>query len=191
MDNETRDDLMRRMLTAIDFLNRRLYMGRAEMMGGQELTMQQVKALLLLESAGAMNMTRLAIMLDKSLSTTGSMIDRLVERNLVERRADPNDRRLVICDITERGRGLIGDTFSVGAERMRLVADMLTHEELSVTTRGLELLSTAEERIMQTFVDVNVEMLARPNALAAEQAAEANARASDQNSDPAADSSNG
>ena len=188
MDHETRDDLMRRMLTAIEFLNRRLYLGRAEMMGGQELTMQQVKALLLLESGGAMNMTRLAIMLDKSLSTTGSMVDRLVERSLVERRADPGDRRLVICDVTEAGRGLIKDTFSVGAERLKLVAEMMTDEELSVATRGLELLSAAEERIMQTFVDVNVEMLARPNAFAAEQSSRFQGTpTSDQDPDPASD----
>ena len=42
--------------------------------------------------------------LGSALSATTSIVDRLVEKKLVKRGSDPNDRRVVTCELTASGQ---------------------------------------------------------------------------------------
>ena len=64
--------------------------------------MPQFKTLSLL-AQGPARMGNIAAYLSTSLSSATSMIDRLVEKNLVERAADTSDRRVVTCQLTAKG----------------------------------------------------------------------------------------
>lgn len=73
-----------------------------------DLTMPQLLALFLLAQERTLRMGDLASTLGISLSTATGIIDRLIEKELVDRWNDPDDRRSVLCDVTEAGRELSG-----------------------------------------------------------------------------------
>ena len=60
-----------------------------------ELTMPQLRALFALREEGRSRMGTLAALLGMSLSGATGLMDRLLEKGLVERAVDPDDRRSV------------------------------------------------------------------------------------------------
>jgi len=71
------------------------------------LTMPQVVALHILRHAGASPISRLGELLHLSTSATSHLVDRLVERNLVERSEDPADRRQKRVVLAAEGSALL------------------------------------------------------------------------------------
>ena len=67
-------------------------------------------------------MRALADQLDVSPSTATRVCDRLVDKKLVRRRIDDDDRRAVLVDLTPRGRKLIEQVMQ---RRRTLIADIL------------------------------------------------------------------
>jgi DNA-binding MarR family transcriptional regulator len=72
-----------------------------------EVSFTSVHILSMLDRHGDMPMSRLAEMLDVSLSNASGLIDRLEERGLVERARVSDDRRVVLVRATERGRSTL------------------------------------------------------------------------------------
>ena len=68
-----------------------------------DLTMPQLKALFLAHAPGGASHSEIARALGVGVSTVTGIVDRLVEHGLVERHADPADRRLSRVVVT-RGR---------------------------------------------------------------------------------------
>ncbi len=71
-----------------------------------DLTMPQVRAVFLLVQESPQRMSKLASILAISFSRATSLVDQLVEKGLVTRWTDPEDRRSVLCALTEHGVGL-------------------------------------------------------------------------------------
>jgi DNA-binding MarR family transcriptional regulator len=69
------------------------------------LTLPQVKALIFLYDNGDRSMTELAAGLAVSLPSASELVDRLVDRGLVDRMTDPADRRRVLVSLTEPAIG--------------------------------------------------------------------------------------
>ncbi|HEY2916621.1 MAG TPA: MarR family transcriptional regulator, partial [Candidatus Limnocylindrales bacterium] len=69
-----------------------------------ELSYTTIHILSMLDRHGEMPMSRLADMLDVSLSNASGIIDRLEDRSLVERVRVPDDRRVVLVRTTAEGR---------------------------------------------------------------------------------------
>jgi DNA-binding MarR family transcriptional regulator len=72
-----------------------------------EISTPQLKALFLICGEKQIRMRELARRLGGSFSNATVLVDRLVDRGLVERRAEPQDRRVVLVRTTEDGRRLI------------------------------------------------------------------------------------
>lgn len=82
--------------------------------------------------------TDLAELLDVERITLCRMVDRLAEAGMVERRADPADRRVWRLHLTERAMPLVGELSTIAdeieegmleplsAEQRRLLAELLT-----------------------------------------------------------------
>jgi DNA-binding MarR family transcriptional regulator len=68
--------------------------------------MPQAKVLHLL-SVGDLNMSELVARLGVTLPTVSGVVDRLVDRGLIARRANPSDRRRVFVGITPAGTELL------------------------------------------------------------------------------------
>lgn len=72
-----------------------------------EMSTPQFKALLLISEEEGIRMRELARKMGGSFSNATVLVDRLVERGLVERFAEPEDRRVVLVRVSEEGRRLI------------------------------------------------------------------------------------
>ncbi|MGD0834871.1 MAG: MarR family transcriptional regulator [Candidatus Dormibacteria bacterium] len=71
------------------------------------VTVHQMQALHTVARRGSISMGELAGCLDAaSMSTATQMADRLVRLGLVDRSGDPDDRRLVLITLSDRGRRL-------------------------------------------------------------------------------------
>jgi DNA-binding MarR family transcriptional regulator len=73
------------------------------------LSTAQVRALLQMEPGTAVPMRSLAARLDYDASNLTTLVDRLEQRGIVERRADPGDRRVKVLALTEEGARVRAD----------------------------------------------------------------------------------
>ncbi|MYA59340.1 MAG: MarR family transcriptional regulator [Chloroflexi bacterium] len=103
MEQQSNLELTDRLVDLIVYLNRELHIGSLDEWRALGMTIPQIKSLVVLRHKGPMRMGEIANFLGNTLSATTSIIDRLVERRLIERGADPSDRRVVVCKI-DRGR---------------------------------------------------------------------------------------
>jgi DNA-binding MarR family transcriptional regulator len=89
---------------------------------GEDVTLTQYRALVVLAYAGGHRVTDLATELDVTSSTATRLAERLVRRGLVRRRPHPIDRRATQIEITEAGRNVVA---TVMARRRREIAAIL------------------------------------------------------------------
>lgn len=82
------------------------------------LTMPQFRIVLLLYFDGTSRMSFIASQLGVSLATATGIVDRLVEQELVVREAQPKDRRVVLCHLSEKGEKLMNRVLQVGKEHI-------------------------------------------------------------------------
>jgi DNA-binding MarR family transcriptional regulator len=103
----------------------------------QGISMSQLHVLNLLDRHGEMAMSRLADMLDVSMSAASGLVDRIEEHGYVERIRVPSDRRVVIARITDVGRRLIDDVDSVQTEVLNHILDHLDESQLTRRSRRI------------------------------------------------------
>jgi DNA-binding MarR family transcriptional regulator len=107
-----------------------------------ELTMPQIRALDVLIAA-PMRMSELAAALSTSMQATTSLIDRLVDRGLVERAHDPADRRVVLCQLTPTGVSEMERIYRIGQARFEVLLDLLSDEQLETVIEAFDILNAA------------------------------------------------
>ena len=110
-----------------------------------ELTLPQLRTLMML-SQGPQRMGAIAQHLNSSLSSATSMIDRLLDKGLVERVSSSEDRRVVTCQLTAPGQEEIGRFWSIGRVGMTRIADYLSLEELRSVVEAMKLLYEAGQK---------------------------------------------
>src|SRR2546426_3289182 len=104
MDGQPRDALIDELLRLEPELMRARFGVQPPPLLEIDVTMLQFKALLVMFSSGetgGMRVSDLARCLNVSAPTASTMVDRLVDRTLVERREDPQDRRQHLCRTSE------------------------------------------------------------------------------------------
>lgn len=114
-----------------------------------DLTMPQLHTMALL-SQGPQRMGVIAWRLNSSQSAATSMIDRLVDKDLVARVPDKDDRRVVACQLTESGREEMERLWRINRMRIAKMADYLTIEELRRVVAAMELLCLAGQRAQES-----------------------------------------
>jgi DNA-binding MarR family transcriptional regulator len=107
------------------------------------VSMSQMHVLWLLQHHGEMPMSKLAVLLDVSMSNATGIIDRMEERGLVERVRVPDDRRVVLVRPAEAGRQSISENESTKRERMRAVIGRLPATERPIVLEALRSLRRA------------------------------------------------
>lgn len=120
------DDNIGRMLSQVARLMRRSFDERARAIG---VTRPQWQVLSLLDVYGGINQGGLAELLEVEPITLGRMIDRLQEAHLVERRADPSDRRAWRLFLTAKGGELIGQLQPLAHETFEQALDGVSAQE--------------------------------------------------------------
>jgi DNA-binding MarR family transcriptional regulator len=100
------------------------------------ISMAQFHIAVTLQRNGVMTMSRLADLLDVSLSNASGLVDRLEERGFVERTRVPEDRRIVMVRVTDAGARLIEENDALSDELMREVLGKLNPEGLPAIARA-------------------------------------------------------
>lgn len=104
------------------------------------LTMPQLRVLMVLGHRDGASGHDLASALGVGAATLTGIIDRLVAHDLVTRREDPLDRRVRRVVLTSAGRDLVDAIMLAGAEHQRRLLERLDVDELAVVEHALRLL---------------------------------------------------
>lgn len=107
------------------------------------VSLTQMHVLWLLQHHGELSMSRLAELLDVSLSNATGIIDRMDEGGFIERVRVPDDRRVVLVRPTEAGLRALSETASSKRERMRAVLRHLSASERPIVLAALRSLRRA------------------------------------------------
>ena len=111
--------------------------------GDWELTVAQMRALGVIGGHADCTMGELARHLGISLSAATGLADRLVQQGLVEREANPKDRRLVCLRLAAAGRRARGAFRREKRRRMDAAFGRLSTQELEQIADSLSLLRKA------------------------------------------------
>ena len=103
-----------------------------------DVTMTQLKILFLLFVDGRKRMSDLASDLGITLATASGLVDRMVEREMVIRESQPDDRRVVLCRLSESGRVSISRIWESAANRLRDLLKNLDDGSLRTLTEILQ-----------------------------------------------------
>ena len=101
------------------------------------LTLAQLKSLFFISSEGNTNVRKLAAALSVTSANVTGIVDRLVKQGLVTRRENPEDRRMLLLQVTDKGRTLITDLRERQTSRLSEILDYLGPDELSTLAQGL------------------------------------------------------
>ncbi len=118
----------------------------AGMLAQLKVSPSQYGVLMALGEVGPLGQQRLAELVGVDPRNAVPIIDALAEQDLVRREVDPVDRRRRVLDLTAKGRRVVGDLASVGAEIERDLLSPLTPAEQATLRRMLlALLGAARE----------------------------------------------
>ncbi len=106
----------------------------------------QLSAANLLEVDGPMSMGKLSESLGISVASATGVVDRMEERNLVIRRTDAGDRRLVIVHAAQGTEELFRTMEQIRREHLSRLLLQLTEDELNGLLTGMRALRAARER---------------------------------------------
>jgi DNA-binding MarR family transcriptional regulator len=132
-------------LSRVGRLARHLERARRIAFGASDLELWEFDVLSALRRAGAPYQLSPKALLQQTLVSSGTMtnrIDRLVERELVERETDPNDGRGILVVMTERGRDRVDSAIAlllVGESELLDGLSPVERERLSALLRKLSL----------------------------------------------------
>jgi DNA-binding MarR family transcriptional regulator len=105
-----------------------------------ELTIAQLRVLLVLYSEGASRMGSIASSLGVAVSTATGVVDNMVRKGLVTRGNVPEDRRLVICALSSQGRETVNRLWATGRFQIEKLLQGLSIEQLKKAEEVAEFL---------------------------------------------------
>lgn len=137
------------MIELMDAVARQMRPDLSEQWPEVELTMPQLRTMILLAN-GPLRMSDVADQIGSSYSATTAMIDRLVEKGLVDREHGTADRRVVTCRLNQRGSETLDAFWRIQNDRMRELAAMMSVEEIETVIRSMEILMEAQNRAVRS-----------------------------------------
>ena len=138
---QTRDILTEEVMHSLIVLLRALQKRSASHWIDLDLSLAQVKTLLIIGDLESSGIEQIASMLGVSQPTTSHLVERLVQSKLADRVQDSHNRRRVVVQLTQAGEELLQHLLGSGA--LSELADHLgdlSEEELAVCARGIRLL---------------------------------------------------
>lgn len=110
---------------------------------GCDVSMAQIHVLATLHEQDGMTVGALAEALAISAPSASAVVERLVERDMVQRERSEDDRRTVHLSLSRKGRELFEEMHGLGADHFRRVLDRLSDEDLGEVARIAGLLRDA------------------------------------------------
>jgi DNA-binding MarR family transcriptional regulator len=105
-----------------------------------DITVTQLHLLQVLQAFGPLRMSDVASRMKVSQPTASIIVNNLVRKNLVQREANPLDRRVVICQLSLEGQTLIDKLWGSGRNVIEKLLEGLTVEQMQKTAELADLL---------------------------------------------------
>jgi DNA-binding MarR family transcriptional regulator len=112
------------------------------------LSLVHLHVLTVLQVNGPLPMSKLADELDVSVASLTGIIDRMEARGLVERRREPDDRRVIVVHRTDAGDAVFGEMAAERRKHLEALFDRMTDEELESFLVGLRALRRVRSEAM-------------------------------------------
>lgn len=121
---------------------RELVVGFASQLSELRLGFTQLAALYALAEGSTTTIGELAEALGRSPSATSRLVDGLVRRRLVERRAEPEDRRQRSISLTQRGQAILRAVDRARADQFLSMVRPMPTPERALVAMGVAALAT-------------------------------------------------
>jgi DNA-binding MarR family transcriptional regulator len=108
-----------------------------------DLTMAQLKALIVLAEEGPASIGQVADLLHVGLPTASHLVDRLVKAQLARREEDAADRRRTLASLTPEGDQMVSRLRQGGQEQLRAWLRALADDDLAALAQGMRALLRA------------------------------------------------
>jgi len=131
------------------------------------LSIVHLHVLTILEADGPQSMSHLADALDVSVASATGIVDRMEQRNLVERLPDTDDRRLVVVHMREAGADIFKQLAEHRRQSLSRLLDRLTARELAALRTGLRALRVAREAEAAAAITTRATAATEPDSPAA------------------------
>ncbi len=105
-----------------------------------DMTVPQFRTLSFLDHNPGASLSAVAEFIGLTLSSMSILVNALVERDLVERRTDSDDRRRVCLTVTQTGHEILQSTLQATEERLAEIVSSLRSDERETVVRGMQLL---------------------------------------------------
>ncbi|MFE3454062.1 MarR family winged helix-turn-helix transcriptional regulator [Nonomuraea sp. NPDC059194] len=128
--DDERDDLIRQISDTQRTIGRLFAQDRSSPLFRSNLTMRQLKVVIVLACTGSASGQDLAANLGVGLATVTGIVDRLIGHGLVTRREDPHDRRVRRVELTDQGRALVEQINDTGLRHYRRIMRHLDTDTL-------------------------------------------------------------
>lgn len=112
----------------------------------ESLSIPQLRSLAFINRNPGTSLSEVAEHLGVTCATASTTIERLVQRDLVERTDHPQERRRVVLNLTEQGKLLLKQSQEITRTHIADILEGLTAEEIAHIEEGLTLLKNVFER---------------------------------------------
>jgi DNA-binding MarR family transcriptional regulator len=136
--NTHREALLHRVAAADERMRALIANDRTNPLFSVNLTMQQLKVLMLLSQHDGIASADLTRRLGVSLATLSGIVDRLVAQGYVTRTEDQHDRRIRRIHLSPAGREILTELNDGGTKAQRRLLDRLDDETLGMLASVLE-----------------------------------------------------
>lgn len=157
MEDTSGDILVEDILKLADRLFRLLLPSIPQDIVALDVTMPQAKIMFILYIRGPRRMSDIAAELDVTLPTATSFIDRLVEKNYVVREPSPDDRRVVLCNLSAAGHKAISRIWESGRNRSRELLEAMDAAKLKMFIEVLQNMLESAQTKNQSLIGVTPE----------------------------------
>ena len=140
MSKDHRQELCDRLVAATAGLYRLIYLGlRNDRRDLRETEMvNQYKTLILLADNGPATISQIADINECNDSSLNKVLDRLEQKEMIEKARSSDDRRVVICELAPEGRKVVERIDQVARDRVLPTAESWSLEQLEAFVESLE-----------------------------------------------------
>ncbi|MFB6498680.1 MarR family transcriptional regulator [Bacillus haynesii] len=108
-----------------------------------DLSMPQMKVLMLLNNHGTLKVSEIAEKMGASLSNMTGLLSRLEQANFIKRTHSEQDRRTIVVELTEDAKRIFRSLYKKGHEKLKKALQKLNEQEKIKVNEGLTILEKA------------------------------------------------
>lgn len=101
-----------------------------------DMSMPQMKVLMLLNNHGSLKVSEIAEKMGASLSNMTGLLDRLEQSHFVERKHSERDRRIIVVELTEEAKNIFRSIYQKGHEKSKTPCNGSMTRKKKKSTKG-------------------------------------------------------